>query len=318
MTLHHVAATPQTIQLGIFDARIPPVLTIESGDSVSMECLSGGPEVMPSDLEAFPIPEVLRRIHEANLPRIGPHMMTGPVAVHGAESGDMLEIRINSIEPGSDWGYCGFRPLAGTLPDEFPYHMMSHIAVDRAARKARLPWGPELTLSPFFGIMGVAPPPSHGRLSSKEPRAHGGNLDNKELVAGSTVYLPVFVPGALFSAGDGHGLQGDGEVCVNALEMSLNGCFTLVLHKGGGAEEPVCRFPRAQTPSHWISMGMNEDLDLAMKQALREMIALICANTKLSPGQAYQTCSLAVDFRITQMVNGEKGVHGMLRKGLLF
>jgi len=318
MTTHHIPATPTTLQLGLFDASLPPVLTIDSGDTVTMECLSGGPEVMPADQENFAIPAVLRAIHGANLPRIGPHMLTGPVAIGGAAPGDMLEVRIEAIEPGSDWGYCGFRPLAGTLPEDFPYHMMSHIKVDRAAGTCRLPWGPELKLRPFFGILGVAPPAHYGRISSKEPRIHGGNLDNKELVAGSTLYLPVHVPGALFSAGDGHGVQGDGEVCVNALEMSLNGRFTLVLHKGGGGNDPLCRFPRAETPTHWISMGLNEDLDQAMKQALREMIALICARTSLSAGQAYQTCSLAVDFRVTQTVNGEKGVHGMLRKGLLF
>lgn len=318
MATHHVPATPETIQLGLFAAHIPAVLTVESGDTVTMECLSGGPEVMPSDTRTFPIPRVLRAIHEAALPRIGTHMLTGPVAIAGAAPGDMLEVRVNSIEPGSDWGYCGFRPLAGTLPDDFDYAMMTHIPIDRAARTCRLPWGPELKLSPFFGIMGVSPPAAHGRISSKEPRAHGGNLDNKELTAGSTLYLPVFVEGALFSAGDGHGLQGDGEVCVNALEMSLNGSFTLVLHKGGGPGDPACRYPRAETPTHWITMGLNEDLGLAMKRALREMIDFICERSGLSRGQAYQTCSLAVDFRVTQMVNGEKGVHGMLRKGLLF
>lgn len=314
---HHVAATPDTVQFGLFDAAIPPVLTVESGDVVTMECLSGGREVMPEDADAFPIPPALRAIHEANLSRIGTHMITGPVAVRGAMPGDMLEVRIEAVEPGSDWGYCGFRPLAGTIPEDFDVRFLSHIPVDRARGVCRLPWGPELRLAPFFGIMGVAPPAAHGRLSSKEPRAFGGNLDNKELVAGSILYLPVFVPGAHFSAGDGHGLQGDGEVCVNALEMSLNGRFTLVLHKGS-AEAPLLRMPRAETPTHWISMGMNEDLDQAMKQALREMIALICARTALSRAQAYQTCSLAVDFRVTQTVNGEKGIHGMLRKGLLF
>jgi acetamidase/formamidase len=318
MATHHIPATPHTIQLGLFDSRIPPLVTIDSGDSVTMECLSGGPEIMPADDSGFRIPPVLRAIHEANLPRIGTHMLTGPVAISGATPGDMLEIHIDSIDPGSDWGYCGFRPLAGTLPDDFDYAMLSHIPVDRAARTCRLPWGPELKLAPFFGIMGVSPPASHGRLSSKEPRAHGGNLDNKELVAGATLYLPVFVDGANFSAGDGHGLQGDGEVCVNALEMSLNGKFTITLHKGGGPADPACHYPRAETPTHWITMGMHEDLDLAMKRALREMIDLICARSSLSRGQAYQSCSLAVDFRVTQMVNGEKGVHGMLRKGLLF
>ena len=132
------------------------------------------------------------------------------------------------------------------------------------------------------------------------------------------MFLPVFVEGANFSAGDGHAVQGDGEVCVNALETSLDGRFTITLHKGRGLAEPACRAPRAETPTHYITMGMSEDLDLAMKQALREMIALICSHTTMSAGQAYQTCSLGVDFRVTQTVNGEKGIHAMLRKGWLF
>jgi acetamidase/formamidase len=315
MTTHHLAATPRTVQLGLFDATLEPVLSVDSGDTVTIECLSGGPECMPPDTEVFPLPPALRAIHDARLPRIGTHILTGPIEIRGAQPGDMLEIRIDRVEPGWDWGYCGFRPLAGTLPGDFPTAMMTHIPVDRKAATCRLPWGIDLTLAPFFGIMGVAPPPAWGRISSKEPRAFGGNLDNKELVAGSTLYLPVFVPGALFSAGDGHGLQGDGEVCVNALEMCLNGQFTFILHKKRDA--PLCAHPWAETPTHWITMGLNEDLDGAMRQALREMIALICARTDLSQGQAYQTCSLAVDFRVTQTVNGEKGVHGMLRKDLL-
>jgi acetamidase/formamidase len=193
--------------------------------------------------------------------------------------------------------------------------------VDRAANTCKLPFGPNggvtLPLSPFFGVMGVAPPMEWGQISTKEPRAHGGNLDNKELVEGTTLWLPVHAPGALFSAGDGHGVQGDGEVCVTALEMCLNGHFRFTLHKGGGAKNPVLRFPRAETPTHYISMGIHEDLDLAMKQALREMIAFISARANISPADAYQFCSLAVDFHVTQTVNGEKGVHGMLKKGLL-
>jgi acetamidase/formamidase len=318
MTLHRVAATPQTIRLGYFDAAVPPVLTIESGDTVLLQCLSGGPEVMPKAGGTLVVPPVLSAIHEAGLDRIGTHMLTGPVAVRGAVPGDMLEVRIDAVEPAADWGYCGFRPLAGTLPEDFPTRFMSHIPVDRERRTCTLPWDVELKLAPFFGIMGVAPPAAWGRISSREPRLYGGNLDNKELVAGSTLFLPVLVEGANFSAGDGHGLQGDGEVCVNALEMCLDGRFTLILHKGGGANAPVLRMPRAETPTHYISMGLNEDLDLAMKQALREMIELITTRGTLSREQAYVTCSLAVDFRVTQTVNGEKGVHGMLRKGLLF
>jgi len=229
----------------------------------------------------------------------------------------MLEVRVEKIEFGADWGYCGFRPLAGTLPEDFPDRYLSHIPIDRARGVCTLPWGTELTLAPFFGVMGVAPPPAHGTLSSREPRAHGGNLDNKELGTGAKLFLPVFVPGANFSAGDGHGVQGDGEVCINALETCLTGTFTLVLHKGSPGA-PLLRFPRAETKSHFITMGMHEDMDQAMKQALREMIAFICSRSNLSREQAYQFCSLAVDFHVTQTVNGEKGIHGLLRKGLLF
>jgi acetamidase/formamidase len=313
MATHRIAASPETIRWGIFDAAFPPLLTVASGDTVVLECLSGTPEMLPPADRGFTIPPALLDIHRANPPRMSGHILTGPVAIAGAEPGDTLEVRIDAIELGSDWGYCGFRPLAGTIPEDFPERWVSHIAVDRAARTCSLPWGPELALSPFFGVMGVAPPPNYGAISTKEPREHGGNLDNKELGAGATLFLPVWVPGANFSAGDGHGVQGDGEVCINALETCLTGTFTFVLHKGERLATP-----RGETATHFISMGMNEDLDLAMKQALREMIAFICARTNLSREEAYATCSLAVDFHVTQTVNGEKGVHGMLRKGLLF
>lgn len=318
MTLHRIPATPHTVRWGTFSAAYDPVLEIGSGDAVVLECVSGAPDVMPPPGSGLAVPPALAAIHAADPPRLGPHILTGPVAVRGAEPGDMLEVRIDAIELGADWGFCGHRPLAGTLPEDFPHRYLSHITVDQATRTCRLPYGVELPLAPFFGVMGVAPRPEYGAISTKEPREHGGNLDNKELGAGSTLYLPVFVPGANFSAGDGHGVQGDGEVCINALEMCLTGTFTLILHKGGGSRDPVLRFPRAESATHWITMGMNEDLDLAMKQALREMIALICARANLSRDDAYQFCSLAVDFHVTQTVNGEKGVHGLLRKGLLF
>jgi acetamidase/formamidase len=317
--MHHtLRATPETIRWGTFSAAYPPLATVQPGDSVTLECVSGAPEVMPPAGAGLAVPPALAAIHAANPPRLGPHILTGPVAVAGAEPGDMLEVRIERIELGADWGFCGFHPLLGTLPEDFPERRIIHIPVDRAAGTCRLPWGTVLPLSPFFGVMGVAPPPLWGAISTKEPRAHGGNLDNKELVAGSTLFLPVHSLGALFSAGDGHGVQGDGEVCINALEMCLTGTFGLHLHKGGGARDPLLRHPRAETPTHFISMGMHEDLDVAMKAALREMIGFIAARSNLSPADAYQFCSLAVDFRVTQTVNGEKGVHGMLRKGLLF
>jgi acetamidase/formamidase len=320
-TTHHFEATPATVRWGAFDASFAPIATVASGDLVVLETMSGGPEQVPArDNPNFVIPPKLLAIQDAGLSRLGPHILTGPIAVAGAEPGDCLKVDIEKIELGADWGFCGFRPLAGTLPEDFPYRRVLHIPVDRAARTCTVPIGPGITLplSPFFGVIGVAPPADWGTISTKEPRAHGGNLDNKELGEGATLFLPVHIPGANFSAGDGHGVQGDGEVCVNALEMCLTGHFRLTLEKGGGAKDPLLRFPRAETKTHYISMGMHEDLDLAMKQALREMIAFIVSRTNLSSADAYQLCSLAVDFHVTQSVNGEKGVHGLLKKGLLF
>jgi acetamidase/formamidase len=318
MTRHHLAPTPETVRVGMFSAAFPPVLTIASGDTVVIECVSGRQEVLPPPELGLTVPPALRRIIDARLPSLGGHILTGPVAVIGATPGDMLEVRIEQIELGADWGYNVIRPLAGTLPEDFHATVLTHLPVDRQRNVCRLPWGVELALAPFFGVMGVAPPAEFGVISSKEPRIHAGNLDNKELTAGSTLFLPIWVAGGLFSAGDGHGVQGDGEVCVTALEMCLTGTFTLILHKGGGMRSPLLVQPRAETPTHFITMGLNEDLDQAMKQALREMIAFICARTNLSREQAYMACSLAVDFHVTQTVNGEKGIHGMLRKGVLF
>ncbi len=315
MTRHILRAAPETVRAGVFCASFPPVLRIASGDTVEMQTVTGRPTVMPPPGSGMTIPPELPGIFAANPGMKSGHILTGPIAIEGAEPGDTLEVRIERIEPAWDWGYNMIAPLAGTLPEDFPDFHLMHIPVDRARRACRMPWGTELPLAPFFGVMGVAPPPRFGMVSSKEPRIHGGNLDNRDLQAGSTLFLPVHVPGANFSAGDGHGVQGHGEVCVTALEMCLDGTFTFILHKRDGA--PLA-MPRAETPTHYISMGLNEDLDQAMKQALREMIAFICARTTLTREQAYGFCSMAVDFHVTQSVNGEKGVHGTLRKGLLF
>jgi acetamidase/formamidase len=317
---HHIEPTIPNVRWGAFDASFAAVKEVDPGDLVILECVSGAKEVMPPAGSGLAIPEKLAAIQAGGVPRLGPHILTGPVAVKGAEPGDVLRVDIEKIELGAEWGFCAFRPLVGTLPEDFPYHRVLHIPVDREAMTCKVPVGPGVTipLSPFFGVMGVAPPPEWGTISTKEPRAHGGNLDNKECGEGATLFLPVFVPGANFSAGDGHGVQGDGEVCINALEMCLTGHFRLSLEKGGGARDPILKYPRAETKTHYISMGMHEDLDVAMKTALREMIAFIVSRSNLSAADAYQICSLAVDFHVTQTVNGEKGVHGMLRKGLLF
>ena len=309
---HHLASTPETVRFGIFDAAFDPVLTIQPGDSVTFDCVSGGPEVMPSAESWLTIPPALQAIHDARLDRIGPHILTGPVAIAGSEPGDTLEVRIEAVEPNNDWGYCAVRPLAGTIPEDFPDRYVSHIAVDKARGVCKPEWGPQLPLRPFFGTMGVAPPAKYGRLSSREPREHGGNMDNKELGAGATLFLPVWVPGANFSAGDGHGRQGDGEVCVNALEMGLTGTFSFILHKA--ADVGVATWPRAETPTHYIAMGTDSALVKATKTAVREAIQLLVDVKHLSREDAYQLVSVSSDVDITQLVDGTVGVHVMIPK----
>lgn len=316
MARFELAPALEHVIWGAFDAQIPPVLTVNSGDVVTIETVSDATGAVPPPEFGATLSPLLQAIH-AHTPRRGVHIMTGPVAINGAEPGDMLEVRIDSIEFAADWGFTGFRPLLGTLPEDFRESYTVFSRIDRARRVCITPWGQELPLAPFFGVMGVAPAPLYGALNTREPREHGGNLDNKELVAGSRLFLPVWTKGANFSVGDGHGLQGDGEVCVMALETALRGTFTFILHKRGDQTEPLLSFPRAETATHYLSMGMNEDLDLAMKQALREMIAFIVARSNLNAKDAYILCSLAADFHVTQTVNGEKGVHGMLRKELL-
>ena len=310
MMHHHLRAAVGTCHWGAFGADLAPVLRLKSGDRLTVDTVSGGPEVLPGP--GFHVPPELLDIHE-RLPRHLPgHILTGPVFVDGAEPGDTLEVRILDVRLRQDWGYNFIRPLAGTLPDEFDTVRRINIPLDAAAMTGRLPWGLDLPLHPFFGVMGVAPPPHWRGISTIVPRAHGGNLDNKELGPGTSLFLPVHTSGALFSCGDGHAAQGDGEVCTTAIETALQGEFELVVHKGTGL-----RYPRAETPTHLVTMGMDPSLDQCMAIALRDMIRLLGEREGLSREDAYTLCSLAVDFRITQTVNVHRGVHGMLPKSVL-
>jgi acetamidase/formamidase len=312
MSRHHVIeATPETIHWGFFDANLPAVLSVRSGDTVTINTVSGGKEQMPAPGSTLRVPPDLAAIHAVCTPRMRGHLLTGPVAVEGAEPGDTLEIRIKDVQIRADWGYNTMRPLYGALPEDFDEYRLIHIPVDRARNVAKLPWDMELPLAPFFGVMGVAPPKRYGMVSTIEPREYGGNLDLKELTAGTTLYLPVFNRGALFSVGDGHGVQGDGEVNLSALEICMGGSFELILRK-----DLSLKFPRVETPTHWITLGLNEDLDQAAKQALREMIKLLGELRNMHRADAYALCSLAVDLRVTQLVDGNKGIHAMLPKRL--
>jgi acetamidase/formamidase len=306
---HTLAATPATVRWGALDAKIPPCLTVGSGDTVVIDTVSGN----PADVgHAVTLEPHHRAICEAHKPWPGPHILTGPVAVEGAEPGDTLEVRIKAIELSVDWGWSIIRPLRGTLPEDYPKYSCRVIPIDRRAMTAKLPWGPSIPLAPFFGLMTVAPPPEYGVCSTVEPREYGGNLDNKELVAGTSLFLPVFVPGANFSCGDGHAVQGDGEVCLTALETSLKGSFELVLHK-----RKRLAMPRGETPTHLIAMGLDPDLDDAARQALREMIRWLVELKGWTSEEAYVFCSLACDLRVTQLVDGNKGIHAMVARSLL-
>jgi len=241
----------------------------------------------------------------------GGHILTGPVYVEGAEPGDVLEVRIVKIEVTSPFAYNGFRPGSGFLPDDFPYARMKIIPLDRERMVAHFSDSIEIPMRPFFGSMGVAPPIGNGRISSAPPWIHAGNLDNKELVAGTTLYIPVHAPGALFLAGDGHAGQGNGEVDITAMETALTGTFQFIVRK-----DLHLRWPRAETPTHYIAMGLHEDLTEATKLAVRETIDFLMTEKHLSRDDAYMLASVAVDFDITELVDGNKGVHAMIPKAI--
>jgi acetamidase/formamidase len=306
-----VEAGPDTVHWGYFSAGLKPVLTIDPGERVTMSSVSGAPDVMPPP--PFTIPPALPAIHAANAgQRFLVHMCTGPVAVRGAKAGQVLQIDIEAIELFYDWGYTLIRPLAGALPEEFPDYRLFHVALDKARMIGRMPWGQEIPLRPFFGVMAVAPPASWGTIATPPPRRNGGNIDLKELVAGATLYLPIFTDGALFSIGDGHGAQGDGEVCITAIETGLVATFRLALR-----DDMRLQWPMAETPTHVITMGFDPDLDECAKIALRQMLDLIVARNGIDRYQAYALASLTADLRVTQVVNGVKGVHCMLEKRYL-
>lgn len=313
-TVHKLKATPETIAWGHYSAGTPPVLRIRSGDTVEMETLITN---SPSRLQAAGVPpgeieQSLRDVYERVKDKgPGGHILTGPVYVDGAEPGDTLEVRIQSIRLTLPYAYNGFRPGAGFLPDEFPYARMKIIPLDRQRMIGHFSDRIEIPLKPFFGSMGVAPPEALGRISSAPPWIHAGNLDNKELVAGTTLFIPVHARGALFQAGDGHAAQGNGEVDITALETSLAGTFQLIVRK-----DLRLRWPRAETPTHFITMGLHEDLREAARLAVLEMIDFLVAGKGLSRDDAYMLASAAADLSITQLVDGNKGVHAMIAKSI--
>jgi acetamidase/formamidase len=238
----------------------------------------------------------------------GGHILNGPVYVAGADSGDVLEVKILDIDIAIPYSYNG---CSGFLPDECSRPSMRIIPLDTIKMMATFAPGIEIPLRPFFGSMGVAPPPDSGRVSSNPPSIHAGNMDNKELVAGTTLYIPIHVPGALFEVGDGHAAQGDGEVDQTALETSLRGRLQLTVRK-----DLHMSWPRAETPTHYITMGSDKDLTTATKIAVREMITFLSETRGLTRAEAYSLASVAADLHITELVDGNVTVHMMIPKAI--
>ncbi len=311
MAHHEIIPTLKSVHWGSLDASLEPVLEIEPGDIVTIHSVSGSAGEASTDPSHFVRPE-LRAIHETLSPSPGPHILTGPVLVRGAMPGDTLRIEILDVKLRDDWGFNVIRPGKGALPDDFVEDQLIHLSIDRDAGTIMTPWGIELRASPFFGIMTTAPRPDDGCLNSIVPGYFGGNLDNRELVAGSVLYLPVSVEGALFSAGDGHATQGDGEVCLTAVETGLTGTLRIDVLKGKKDLGPY-----AETPDHLIAMGFDENMEAAMQAALRAAIHMITDRTELTLVQSYSLCSMAADVRITQVVNIRKGIHVLIPKTLL-
>lgn len=304
----------KTVAWGYYDASTPPVLRIKSGDTVEIQTLLASSPVRLEGAGLSPdqVELALREIYkEVTNKGPGGHILTGPIYIEGAEPGDVLEVRIQSIKLAISYAYNAFRPGSGFLPEDFPYARMRIIPLDERRMMARFSEGIEIPLRPFFGSLGVAPPEVSGRISSAPPWIHAGNLDNKELVAGTTLFIPVHARGALFLAGDGHAGQGNGEVDITALETSLIGKFQFVVRK-----DMHLRWPRAETPTHFITMGLHEDLIEATKMAVREMIDFLVAEKHLTRDDAYMLTSVAADLSITQLVDGNKGVHAMIPKAI--
>jgi acetamidase/formamidase len=308
---HRLEATPSTVAYGWYDAAAKPVLRVASGDIIDVDTLLTN---TPARLERAGVPpdqiQASLKAIEERVPREqrgpGGHILTGPVYVEGAEPGDALEVRILSIDLAIAYGYNGCR---GFLPENCAPNSTRIIPLDRAKMTAVFAPGIVIPLHPFFGSMGVAPPPEQGRVSSNPPGPHAGNLDNKWLVAGTTLFIPVWTRGALFEVGDGHAAQGDGEVDQTAIETSLRGRLQLTVRKG-----MTLAWPRAETATDYISMATDEDLTKATRIAVQQMIDFLVAEKKLDKVAAYQLTSIAGDVAITQLVDGKVGVHVRMPK----
>ncbi|HET7580131.1 MAG TPA: acetamidase/formamidase family protein [Bacillales bacterium] len=311
--IHSLKPERKTLH-GPFDRSLPPVLSIDSGDTVYVQTLDAGWSVGPKKDPGG------RRVKfpEFDRERDAGHSLVGPIKIDGAKPGDTLEIKINEIVPGPYGWTCGggfpsYQNKKMGIAD--PPEKELDFLIDREKMTASSQFGDfsyEIPIRPFMGLMGM-PPEEPGQHSTTPPRYCGGNIDCKELVAGSTLYLPIPVEGGLFSVGDGHAVQGDGEVAGPALECPMEHVsLTLTVCK-----DMKLSMPRAKTPAGWITFGFHEDLNEAMWTALDEMVSFMTELYSIPRKEAYALASLTVDLHISQIVNTVKGVHAILPYGAI-
>ena len=343
---HVVESTPENVTWGWFPVDKEPVLFMASGETVRVETLTHAGATQGEDpdtyLGALGIgeDEILDDVRafwasRDGRPREGRsgHVITGPIHVEGAEPGDVLEVQILDIRTRVPWGINNTSARGGVFSESYPGFAEGDPALDippgtrhviRTGMSgdrevAFFAEGIEVPLAPFMGIYAVAPAPVVGQpgvtvpgvQSSRPPGAFGGNMDVKDLKAGTTLYLPVFHPGALFYVGDPHGAQGDGEVSGTAIEQSLTGLFRLVVHK-----DRTIAAPRAETDTHWLLMGIDLDLDRAARHATWEVVRFLSEERGLTPAQALSLASIAVDFRVSEVVDLTQVVTGFVPKGV--
>jgi acetamidase/formamidase len=317
-----LGSTPDTVVWGYISARAPPVLRIKSGATVRVDTMSHQGLLTKDDPVTFfsaagiKPEEVLQDATDIykKVPRgkgLGVHVLTGPIYVEGAAPGDALEVRVLGLEIRVPYGVNNTGPGSGVLPDLVAVPTPRIIKTDPQRKVALLPGGIELPLSPFLGVMGVAPPPNLIIVSSGPPGSWGGNLDLRQLTVGATLYLPIFNDGALFYAGDPHGVQADGEVDGGALEQSLTATLQFILHKGAGKS---MRWPRAEDAANYYAMGLDLDLNAAMKIAVRETVELLQEKAGLTAAEAYSVASLGVDFRIAEAVDSVQLIYSTIPK----
>ncbi|HEV2987170.1 MAG TPA: acetamidase/formamidase family protein [Candidatus Angelobacter sp.] len=314
--VHTVESNNETVHLGVFDTTLPPIVKIDSGDTVSFP--NTWSHFLNQLQPGVPV-DKLAQMRVSN-PGRGPHSIIGPIYVNDAQPGDVLEIRYKRLLPFT-WGAVFNNPGTlgtGLLAKDFPQGQVKYLDLDLKAMKAEFVPRIHIPLKPFQGTLGVAPPDGYwqpvspGVTSSVPPGPHAGNVDLSEMSEGSTMFIPVWKPGALIFTGDSHAVQGDGEINLSALETRMQEMrIQVVLHKQKNFSWPI-----AETATHWIVLGLDKDLNEAMALAARNTIKFLASRAGLTELDAYALCSIAVSFRVTQVVDIVRGVHAMIPKSL--